>query len=77
MNTLHVIIIEKIIEDVIGDVFEAIKLYNDTYGNINTDCSKPQFYAMLCYAVLTDVCQAKIEIEMDDNKIFVIFSFCS
>ena len=56
----------EIINDIAGDVFEAIKKYKDTYGEINTDCSKPQFYAILTYCVLYDLFQTKVEEKMNE-----------
>jgi len=58
----------EIIDDVVGDVFEAIKRYKNTYGDINTDdCTKSQFYAMLTYCVLCDLLHAKLEVKIDDD----------
>ena len=50
----------------VGDVFEAIKQYKDTYGDINTDGNKAQFYATLTYCVLYDLFQTKLEEKMNE-----------
>ena len=58
----------EIIDEEVGSVYDAIKLYEDTFGEFGKtkDMSRPQFYSILAYVCLEYTLIEKINEKLKD-----------